>query len=34
MFDELEDEELDILPLEKADYDEDRLQRPSIGEVW
>lgn len=34
MFDELEDEDIDLLPEEKQYEDEDRFDRPNIGEVW
>lgn len=33
MFDELEDEDIDLLPKKKTDDDEDRVDRPSMGEV-
>ncbi|CAH1175750.1 unnamed protein product [Phaedon cochleariae] len=33
MFDELEDEEIDLLPEEKAVEEEDRLRRPDMGEI-
>lgn len=33
MFDELEDEDIDLLPKKKTDDEEDRFDRPSMGEV-
>lgn len=33
MFDELEDDEIDLLPREKQDDEEDGFNRPDIGKV-
>lgn len=33
MFDELEDDDIDLLPKDKTDDDEDQSRRPNIGEV-